>query len=96
MYKNETQKIVNLRNDPDNKTSKFATRKWYIINDQNNGQYGRRNENDSTIKSETKVIKPNLCDYSDAYIIVTGDIKVADVAAVLMLHLKIVLLLQDV
>ena len=28
-----------------------------------------------------KVIKPNLCDYSDAYIFVTGDIKVTDVAA---------------
>ena len=27
------------------------------------------------------MIKPNLCDYSDAYILVTGDIKVADFAA---------------
>ena len=27
------------------------------------------------------VIKPNLCDYSDAYILVTGDIKIADTAA---------------
>ena len=54
---------------------------WYIINDQNNGQYGRGNENDSTIKFETKVIKSNLCDYSDTYILVTGDIKVAAVAA---------------
>ena len=77
----ETQKIVNLLNDSNNESSKFATRKWYIFNDQNNGQYGRRDENDSTIKFETKVIKPNLCDYSDAYILVTGDIKVADVAA---------------
>ena len=49
--------------------------------DQNNGQYGRGNESDATIKFETKVIKPNLCDYSDAYILVTGDIKVASVAA---------------
>ena len=77
----ETQKIVNLLNDSDNESSKFATRKWYIINDQNNGQYGRGNENDSTIKFETKVIKPNLCDYSDAYILVTRDTKVAGVAA---------------
>ena len=79
----ETQKIVNLLNDSEELNSKFATRKWYIINDQNNGQYGRGNENqnDSTIKFETKVIKPNLCDYSDAYILVTGDIKVAAVAA---------------
>ena len=77
----ETQKIVHLLNDSDNESSKFAKRKWYIINDKNNGQYGRGNENDSTIKLETKVIKPNLCDYSDAYILVTGDVKVAAVAA---------------
>ena len=77
----ETQKIVNLLSDSDNESLKFATRKWYIINDQNNGQYGRGNENDSTVKFETKVIKPNLCDYSDAYILVTGDIEVAAVAS---------------
>ena len=79
----ETQKIVNLLNNSENKSSKFATRKWYIINDQNNGHYGKGNEdeNDSTIKFETKVIKRNLCDYFDAYIIVTGDIKIADIAA---------------
>ena len=77
----EAQKIVNLLNDSDNESLKFATRKWYIINDQNNGEYDRGNENDSTIKFEAKVIKPNLCDFSDAYILVTGDIKVADVAA---------------
>ena len=39
------------------------------------------NENDSTIKFEIKVIKPNLCDYSDAYILVAGGTKVAAVAA---------------
>ena len=70
----ETQTIVNLLNDSDNESPKFATRKWYTINDQNNGQYGEGNENDSTIKFETKVIKSNLCDYSDAYILVTGNI----------------------
>ena len=42
----ETQKIVNLLNDSDNGYLNFATRKWYIINDQNNGQYGRGNENE--------------------------------------------------
>ena len=78
----ETQKIANLLSDSDNESLKFATRKWYIINDKNNGQYGRGNENDSTIKFETKVIKPNLCDYSDAYILVTGDIEVAAVTVV--------------
>ena len=30
----ETQKIENLLSDSGNESSKFATRKWYIINDQ--------------------------------------------------------------
>ena len=77
----ETQKIVSLLNDSDNESSKFATRKRYIINDQNNGQYGKGNENGSTIKFEAKVIKPNHCDYSDAYILVTGDVKVTNIGA---------------
>ena len=45
-----------------------------IINDRNNTDYGDGDENDTTIKFETKVIISNLCDYSDAYILVTGDI----------------------
>ena len=94
--KREPQKIVDLLNDSDNESSRFATRKWYIINDQNNGQYRRGNENDSTFKFETKVIKPNLCDYSDGYILVTGDIKIADIAADTNVDLRIMLPLQDV
>ena len=70
----ETQKIVNLLGDADNESSKFATRKWYVINDQNNTDYGEGNESGTAIKFETKIIKSNLCDYSDAYLLVTGDI----------------------
>ena len=33
----ENQKIVNLLNDSNNESSKFATRKWLTISDQNNG-----------------------------------------------------------
>ena len=91
----ETQKIVNLLNDTDNESSRFVTRKWYTINDQNNGQYGEGNENDSTIKFETKVITQNLCDCSDAYILVTGNITATGGNADKKLHLKIALLLQD-
>ena len=36
-------------------------------------------ENDSSIKFETKIIKSNLCDYSDASILVTGDITVVGI-----------------
>ena len=59
----ETQKIAHLLGNADNKSSKFATKKWYVINDQINTDYGNGDENGTTIKFETKVIKPNLCDY---------------------------------
>ena len=72
--KMETQKIANLLGDVDNSSSKFATRKWYVINDQSNTDCGEGSENGTTVKFETKVIKSNLCDYSDAYILVTGNI----------------------
>ena len=64
----ETQKIINLLNDSSNEESKFATKKWYFIDK------GKYKEGD-TIKFET--IKSSLCDYSDAFILVTGNIKVA-------------------
>ena len=70
----ETQKIANLLGNADNESLKFAARKWYVINDQNNTDYGDGDENGATIKFETKVIKSNLCDYSDAYTLVTRDI----------------------
>ena len=46
----------------------------YIINDQNSNQYGQGNENESTVKFSTDVVKPFLVDHSDAYILVTGKI----------------------
>ena len=63
----ETQKIANLSGNTDNESLRFATRKWYVINDQNNADYGDEDEDGTTNKFETKVIKSNLCDYSDAY-----------------------------
>ena len=70
----EIQKIANLLGDGDNESLKFPTKKWYVINDQNNTVYGEGNENGTIVKFETQVIKSNLCDYSDAYILVAGDI----------------------
>ena len=46
----------------------------YVIHDQNNIVYGEGNENGTSIKFETKVIKSSLCDYSIVYILVTGDV----------------------
>ena len=72
----ESQKIINLLDSNDNESQKFATKRRYIINDQNTGNNAYGNgEDGTTIKFETKVIKPNLCDYSDVYILVTGNIQ---------------------
>ena len=78
----ETQKIINLLNDSSNEESKFATKKWYVIDSQTTkGKY----KQEDTTKFETETIKSSLCDYSDAFILVTGKITVtandnADVA----------------
>ena len=50
----ETQKVANLLGNTDNESLKFATRKWYVINDQNNADYGDGDEYGTTIKFETK------------------------------------------
>ena len=72
----ESQKIINLLDGNDNESQRFATKRWYIINDQNTGNNAYGNgEDGTTIKFETKVIKPNSCDYSDAYILVIGNIQ---------------------
>ena len=61
------QKIINLLNDSCHEESKFATKKWYVINSQTTK--GKYKQGDS-IKFET------LCDYSDAFILATGNITV--------------------
>ena len=73
----ESQKIINLLDTHDNESQKFAIKRWYIIIDQNTGSNNpyANGEDGTTIKFETKEIKPNLCDYSDAYILVTGNIQ---------------------
>ena len=66
----ETEKIVNLLNSTDNDNSKFSTKKWYIIDSESNGNYSQNDE----IKFLTRSIDSSLCDYSDTYILVTGNI----------------------
>ena len=72
----ESQKIKNLLDHKDEIYSRFQTKECYIINDRNNGNYPEGNGNDKGIKIDTEVVKPFLCDYADAYILVTGDIAV--------------------
>ena len=68
----ETQKIINLLNSTENEYSKFATKKWYVIDSESKGNYSHENP----IKFLTNTLESSICDYSDAYILVTGNINV--------------------
>ena len=75
----ENQKIINLLDKIDTDSKHFATKKWFIINDENNTNYGVNKDtganNPDTIKYDTRVLKPNLCDYAEAYVLVDGTIR---------------------
>ena len=77
----ENQKIINLLDKIDTDSKHFATKKWYIINDENNNNYGVNKDtgadNPDTIKYDTRVLKPNFCDYAEAYILIDGTIRAA-------------------
>ena len=66
--------------------------KWYIINDENNTNYGVNKDtgadNPDTIKYDTRVLKPNLCDYAEAYILVDGTIRATNAVNATRLALK--------
>ena len=74
----EYQKIANLIDDyASNQPPKFRARNWVEINDESRGAY---NVN-SQIKFKTTMLKSSLCDYSDAYILVKGNINVNNTTA---------------
>ena len=58
----ETQKIINLLNSSGNENSKFATKKWYIIDNQSKGNYSHENP----IKFLTSSLGLSHCNHSDA------------------------------
>ena len=69
--KREYQKIANLLHNASNQPSKFRTRNWLEINDESRGIYTGNN-----IKFKTTMLRSNLCDYTDAYILVKGRITI--------------------
>ena len=75
----ENQKIISLLDKIDTDSKHFATKKCYVIHDENNTNYGVNKDiganNPDTIKYDTRVLKPNLCDYAEAYILVDGTIR---------------------
>ena len=67
----EYEKIANLLKNESNKPSKFRTRNWVEINDEARGTY-----TDTDVKFKTAILRSNLCDYADAYILVKGTITI--------------------
>ena len=67
----EYQKIAIFLDNASNQPSKFRTKNWVEINDESRGTY---TSND--IKFKTTMLRSNLCDYADAYILVKGTITI--------------------
>ena len=61
-----------MLNALDNENSIFATKKWSVIDSESKGVYSHENQ----IKFLTGSLGSSLCDYSDAYVLVTGNISV--------------------
>ena len=67
----EYQKITNLLDNASNQPTKFRPRNWVEINDESRGTY-----TGNSIKFKTTMLRSNLCDYADAYILVNGRITI--------------------
>ena len=70
--KMEFQKIVNFLNTTSNDKDlpRFVTKKWIEVYDQSEGNYNVNKE----IRIKTSMLRSDLCDYSDSYIVVKGNI----------------------
>ena len=65
----EYQKMINLLDNAPNQPTKFKTKNWIEINDNSRGTYNTNCQ----IKFKTSMLRSSLCDYSDAYILVSGN-----------------------
>ena len=72
----EFQKIINfLDTTPEDKDlPRFVTKKWIEVYDQSGGSCNHNKE----IRIKTSMLRCDLCNYSDAYIVVKGNIIVTD------------------
>ena len=70
----EFQKFVNFldKTSDDNNLPRFVTKKWIELYDQSEGNYNLNKE----IRIKTSMLRPDLCDFNDAYIVVKGTITV--------------------
>ena len=61
-----------MLNDESNKASKFRSKNWVEINDDVRGAYSPNIQ----IRFKTAMLRSSLCDCSDAYILVKGNVTV--------------------
>ena len=71
MEHDKTNNLLLSKDNESEKLSKFVTREYVKIN----SLYNTYNENKS-IRFKTPTLRSNLCDYSDAHILVKGTITV--------------------
>ena len=69
----EYQKITNLLRTTPNEMPRFITKKWVEVHDQS-GSADDRYKPNKQIRFKTSMLRSDLCDYSDAYIVVKGGI----------------------
>ena len=69
----EYQKITNLLGTTTDKVPRFITKKWVEGHDQS-GEAENRYKLSKPIRVKSSILKSDLCDFSDAYIVVKGDI----------------------
>ena len=69
----EYQKITNLLGRTIDEIPRFITKKWVEVHDQS-GSADDRYKPNKQIRFKTSMLRSDLCDYSDAYIVVKGDI----------------------
>ena len=74
----EYQKITNLLGNIPDKVPKFITKKWIEVHDQSGAAYNTNKQIFFNLFESFKTSKLRFysCGYSDAYIVVTGDITV--------------------
>ena len=72
-YKNGIPKFTNLLGTTVDEISRFITKNWVEVHDQSSSADDRYKPN-KQIRFKTSMLRSDLCDYSDAYIVVKGDI----------------------
>ena len=69
----EYQRITNLLANIPDKVPRFITEKWIEVHDQSGETFNTNKQ----IRFKTSMLRSDLCDYRDAYIVVKGTVIVS-------------------